>query len=106
MGKTATNISVVLGLITVAFAGYYLYTQQATSVLSFETNEQTMQSMLRDTEVFIARENILKKVVLDVSLFEDDRFRLLRDFTAPIEERPVGRPNPFEKAKISSVNNF
>lgn len=100
MGKTATNISIVLGLITVAFAGYYLYTQRAATTLEFQGNPQNLQNMLNNTRVFIERRQALNQVELDVAFFEDPRFRALRSYTTPIEERPVGRSDPF-----APVNN-
>lgn len=95
MGKTATNISIVLGLITVAFAGYYMYTQRSASTLSFEGNPQSVQNMLNNTRVFIERRRALDNVDLDLAFFEDPRFQSLRSYSTPIEERPIGRQDPF-----------
>lgn len=95
MGKSATNISIVLGLITVAFAGYYIYTQQAPSGLSFDENQQTMQNMLNNTRVFMQHRAALSNVKMDISFFEDERFQSLRSFSTPIQEQPIGRPDPF-----------
>lgn len=96
MGKTATNLAIVLGLITVAFAGYYMYTQQAsTGALSFNDNQQTMQNMLNNTRVFIQHRQTLDNVKMDIGFFEDERFQSLRSFSTPIIEQPIGRPDPF-----------
>lgn len=95
MGKTATNLATALGLITVVFAGYYFYTQNSNSTSGFTENEQILQNMLNNTKVFIERRQILDKVALNVVIFEDERFNSLKSYTTPIEERPVGRPNPF-----------
>jgi len=95
MGKTATNLSIVLGLITVAFAGYYIYTQQASTTLLFDDNQQTMQNMLNNTRVFIQHRQALDAVKMDISFFEDERFQSLRSFSTPILEQPVGRQDPF-----------
>lgn len=94
MGKTATNLIVVLGLITVAFGGYYLYTQHGED-LSFQTDTEAMQNILRETNAFIAYGRTLNSITLDIDLFEDERFRSLRSFTTPIQDRPIGRPDPF-----------
>ena len=107
MGKTATNLSIVLGLITIAFAGYYVYTQNSSTTLSVDTNVQSMENMLNNTRVFIERRQVLGQVKLDVSFFEDERFRSLRSFTRPIEERPIGRPDPFAEPSVGSgVTSF
>lgn len=99
MGKTATNISIVLGLITVAFAGYYMYTQRSAATLSFESNTQSVQNMLNNTRVFIERRQALDRVSLDLSFFEDPRFQSLRSYSTPIEERPIGRDDPFAEVE-------
>jgi len=102
MGKTATNLSIVLGLITVAFAGYYMYTQQASTTLLVDDNQQTMQDMLKNTRVFIQHRQALESVEMDISLFEDERFRSLRSFSTPILERPVGRSDPFADVNLDT----
>ena len=104
MGKTATNISIILGLITVAFAGYYMYTQRSATTLDSATTQQSLQTMLNNTKVFIEHRQTLEVVKMDVSLFEDDRFYLLRSFSTPIQEQPIGRPNPF--TEVGSSNNI
>ncbi len=103
MGKTATNLAVVLGLITVAFAGYYMYTQQASNgALSFDNNQQTMQNMLNNTRVFIQHRQALDNVKMDIEFFEDERFQSLRSFSTPILEQPIGRPDPFAPVDTTS----
>lgn len=106
MGKIITNLTVVLGFITVAFAGYYIFIQQGGSALEFNSNELTKQNMLNNTQVFIARRQALDEVDLatSVELFEDARFRSLRSFSTPIPERQVGRSNPFDTAVVPTNN--
>lgn len=101
MGKSATNLIVLLGLVVIAFAGYYLYTRQSGS-LQFRTDDLITQDMLRNTKQFIDYGETLERVNLDVSFFEDDRFRSLRSFTTSIQDRPIGRPDPF--AETTAVN--
>ncbi|MFT7644721.1 MAG: hypothetical protein ACI9BF_000376 [Candidatus Paceibacteria bacterium] len=95
MGKTTTNLIIVLGLITITFAGYYMFVQNATSSISSETNDQMVQDMLNSTSVFIVYTNILSQATLDINFFEDERFSLLRSFTTQVQEQPIGRPDPF-----------
>lgn len=97
MGNSLKNITVILGLVTIAFGGYYLFTQYSSSQSEFDFNEQTMQNMLNNTSVFIDHRTTLDSIKLDLGLFEDQRFISLRDFSTPIEESPVGRPNPFSE---------
>lgn len=106
MGKTAKNISIILGLITVAFAGYYLYTQNSSAISSFSGNDQTMQNMLNNTRVFIDHRQALDAVAMDLSIFEDERFLSLQSYTTPIQERPIGRPDPFAPAAVGTGVSF
>jgi len=102
MEKIIKNLVIILGFITVAFAGYYVFVQQNGSALEFNSNEQTMQNMLNNTQVFIARRQALDKVELASAIvfFDDVRFRSLRSFSTPIQDRPVGRENPFDTAVV------
>lgn len=104
MGKIITNLVIILGFITVAFAGYYVFIQKNGSALEFNSNEQTMQNMLNNTQVFIARRQALDRVELEsaIAIFDDSRFRSLRSFSTPIADRPIGRENPFDTAAVSS----
>jgi len=102
MGKIITNLVLILGFITVAFAGYYIFIQQSNSSLDFSSNEQTMQNMLNNTQVFIARRQELDRIKLaaGISFFDDASFRSLRSFSTPIQDRPIGRDNPFDTAVV------
>lgn len=37
----------------------------------------------------------LKTIDIDTTLFSDDRFKSLTDFSVELIKQPVGRPNPF-----------
>lgn len=95
MGSLFKNSTIALGIITVVFGGYYLYTQQATESLGAVDAEQSLQAMLSNTSVFISHSQELDRINLDLSIFEDQRFRSLRLYTAPVKEQATGRSNPF-----------
>ncbi len=103
MGKTATNLSVILGLITIAFAGYYLFTQKSTMLLSTDTNRLEDEQAIMKAGVFIKHTQILDQINLNFAVFEDERFVDLRSFYMPVPEKPVGRTNPFRQV---SEDNF
>lgn len=103
MSKTAKNLIVILGLITVAFGGYFMFTQQTATTLSFEANDTVFQNMQANSQLFIQRRQQLSKINLDVSFFTDDRFLSLQSFDSPIVEQPVGRDNPFRPATPSAA---
>jgi hypothetical protein len=95
MGALLKNITLALGIITTVFGGYYLYLEQSTASLESAEAEQSLQSMLANTSVFISHSQELDRISLDLSLFEDQRFRSLRLYTTPVREQPTGRTNPF-----------
>lgn len=101
MGKIATNIVIVLGIVTIVYAGYYFYTQGAFTSTSFEVNEQTKKDMLNRTQVFIEHETVLNNLTFDFSLFEDERFLSLKSYSTPLKISPVGRPDPFADVENS-----
>ncbi len=94
MGKAATNISIVLGLITIAFAGFWLYSNKDTSTTDGKVS-QTKEDMLRDTQQFAQYSQTLNQIKLDTAIFEDSKFNSLRIFTTEIKESGIGRNDPF-----------
>jgi len=95
MSNTAKNLIIILGLITVAFAGYFMFMQQSATTLSFDANDEVLQNMLANSQIFIERRQQLQNVTLDTEFFTDPRFTSLQSFDNPIVEQPVGRSNPF-----------
>jgi hypothetical protein len=104
MSGTAKNLIVILGLASIAFAGYFLYLQQSATTLNTGVGEESLEGMLMKTQVFIARRQALDKVVIDPSLFKDERFTSLHTFTKPLADMPVGRKDPFADGQ-SQINN-
>lgn len=95
MGKTATNIVTILGVVTIVYAGYFFYSKGTFTSSSFEENEQTKKDMLNRTQAFIEYESVLNGLALDFSFFEDDRLLSLRSYSTPLKPVAVGRENPF-----------
>lgn len=91
MESAVKNILVILVVFSVAFLGYYFYTQQASTA----PNDEVIKNMLATTEVFISRSQELDRIALDMSIFEDARFRTLHSFTRPVSDKPTGRTDPF-----------
>lgn len=105
MGNTIKNIATILGIATFAFGAYYLYVQKSTSGLDSQTAEQSMQTMLAKTSVFISHSQELDQISLDLSVLEDARFRSLQGASNPLQEQPVGRPNPFAGGSLSGSSS-
>lgn len=96
MSGAAKNLIMILGLATIAFAGYFLYQQQVASQLDTSaTSDQELEAMLIKTQVFMARRQALDSVTIDESVFENEVFRSLRTYTRELSSMPVGRDNPF-----------
>lgn len=93
MNSVTKNIVTILGVLTVAFAGYYFYAQKAS--LEPVTDDLALQDMLAKTGVFIGHSQELDKMSFDLTVFEDERFKTVRSFAGPVEEQSVGRTNPF-----------
>lgn len=96
MSPAMKNILVVLAAFTVAFGGYYFYSQSKNASLNTGTVSLTEEMML-STQVFIERRAILDQVRLDTSLFDDPVFRSYRSFREPLQNEPYGRSNPFNR---------
>ena len=98
------NIVIVLGVLTIAFAGYYFYSQKESIVLNTQSNDILLQNMLANTEVFIDRSQELDRINLDTNVLEDSYFRSLRSFSKPLKDTPIGRPNPFAEIGNTPVS--
>lgn len=97
MSGSAKNLIIILGLATIAFAGYFLYQQQATALLDTTvTSDQELEAMLFKTQVFIARREALDAVVINENVLEHEVFVTLKTYTKPVPVVPEGRENPFE----------
>lgn len=95
MNNKLKNILIVLGLITIGFAGYYMYVLRGETTLSLEDTSNDYQSVLSRTQVFIEHSRELNAITLELSLFEDSRFYSLQSYSRPLEELESGRSNPF-----------
>lgn len=95
MSKTAKNLIVILGIITVVFAAYYFLTQEAAFVLRSEEANVELRELLQAADTFTARQQVLGTITLDDSVFTSDVFANVRDFSTPPDEFGVGRRDPF-----------
>ncbi len=93
MKSSSKNIFIILGIATLAFAGYYFVTQRA--VGEPELSSSSLDVMLESTQSFIEYRQTLDQITFDFEIFEDERFRTLRSYSDPVEPKPEGRQNPF-----------
>ncbi len=93
-----SRLIIIIAVVVIAIAGYVLFVgmpdsgDDASALLS-STGESQETDAVRD-ELF-ALLDTLKMLQLDGSLFADERFTSLIDWSVPIVQQPVGRPNPF-----------
>jgi hypothetical protein len=97
MNKNLKNIIILFVIILMAFAGYYMYSQQGINELSFESGSSFDQSIITNTEIFIKRRAALESINLDISVLENPIFLSLQDYTSGVASLPTGRENPFEE---------
>jgi hypothetical protein len=95
MTSLTKNLLVALGLLTIGFAGYYLYSQRSTLTVDGQDNEVLLATMRQNTDVFIMRSQELSKIDIDTSFFETTNFRSLKAYTGAVKDREKGRPDPF-----------
>lgn len=94
MSKTTTNLLIVLGVLTLGFGGYYVYTSFMSGTPGMTSNAD-IDAMRSRTQVFIDYRRTLNDVNLDFAILEEPAFLALRNFRTPIREVPIGRANPF-----------
>jgi hypothetical protein len=95
MTSLTKNLLILLGLLTIVFAGYYVYTQLSTFVAEDQSNEVLIANMRQNTDVFIQRSQELSQIAIDTSFFETTNFRNLKSYTSAVRDRDRGRPDPF-----------
>ena len=93
------NIIIVIGILAIAAAGVYVYLERDSGKLVFG-DPGVSQTVIANTEIFIARRVILESLVIDLDVLDDVRFTSLRSFTRKVENVPQGRPNPFIETTV------
>jgi hypothetical protein len=95
------NVLLLMGLVTVLFVGYYIYSQIGSDLISTQDTEAEYSKMLLNTQVFIERREELSRIKIDTGFFEDQSFRSLQSNSDPIKQINVGRTDPFASAGSS-----
>jgi len=87
------NIIVVLGLILLLAAGYYLFVINDSGLEA--GNQVVLNQAEAETRELLQRLNELKAIELDTAIFSDDRFTSRVDVVPVLTPQQVGRDNPF-----------
>ena len=82
-------VIVVLGILA-----YFFFFQNGGNQGALIVSPSNPQVVAANQE-FIALFSELRRIDLDTSLFEDEYYNNLIDFSRPISVEPVGRDNPF-----------
>lgn len=106
MSPVMKNIAIILGVLTLAFFGYYLYSQNKNNSLQTDSSSTSLEEMLSTTGVFIERTALLNEVKLDTKVFSDPLFASYKSFTRPLNPEAFGRNNPFAESFSSSGGGF
>lgn len=101
MSNTLRNLLIVLGLLTLGYGAYYLYTSRESTTPDQRLSDAEFQSMLNETRAFIERRQELESMQFDVSFLADERFRNLESNTEPLNEVLPGRNNPFAEVNTN-----
>lgn len=100
MSPIIKNIIVVLVIAGVGFFGYNYLTRTDTAGDAL-IKQESVNTGKMGAEVLTAL-NQLKTLKLDSSIFKDDVFVSLQDFSKPLNPEPVGRVNPFSPIGVES----
>lgn len=94
MSGRLQNLIIALGLVVLAYLGYYLYSNNSDAVLRSDNAAVANQAASESAE-FLRRLNDLKTIELRADIFSDPEFQSLQSNVRPVEELGVGRENPF-----------
>jgi hypothetical protein len=96
MDSSLKNIVVLLIIITIGFAGYYMFVQtNVTESTDTTDNTYLKEDMYNNTQLFIEYRTKLNSVVINDLVFENPLFNSYHNFTQPINTQNVSRSNPF-----------
>ena len=74
MSKISTNIIVLLGIVTLIFGAYYLFTQGSALALQSSESNQQLEQLLRSSQLFLERSAALDLIQMDTQVLEFDVF--------------------------------
>ena len=100
MSKSVKNLIVVLAIIITAFAGYYMFSQEAGLVLQTTESDLQLEQLLSSAEEFTERQRILSSIRLNTELFDNSTFTALQDFSPEPQEFEIRRPDPFLSPRL------
>lgn len=97
--ETLKKYKFILGLMALIVIGFFVYKIFISE--PFPEGDQLLTTSGEQSEVEAVTIDLLtlllslKTLEIDISIFSDDRFRSLTDFSVELLQQPIGRPNPF-----------
>jgi len=91
--KNKTTL-IAIGIIVAGFLAYVFFFQNGSSEGALVTSQSDPRVVAANQE-FITLFSELRRIDLDTSIFDDEYYNSLVDFSRPISVEPVGRDNPF-----------
>lgn len=91
--KNQTTI-IAIGIVVAGFLAYVFFFQNGNNGGALITTPTDPRVVAANQE-FISLFSKLRRIDLDASIFENEYYNSLIDFSRPISVEPVGRDNPF-----------
>ena len=101
MSKSTTNLIVILGIISIVFGGYFLFSQNTVDPLESQRSDQQLVQLVASSQLFLQRSQDLSQIELGLTIFDSPTLNSLKSFSPDTQEYPVGRSNPFLRAASS-----
>jgi len=74
MSKSTTNLIVILGIISIVFGGYFLFSQSTVDPLVSQRSKQQLDQLVASSQLFVQRSRALSAIELDLSILEYSTF--------------------------------
>lgn len=98
MSPLLKNLTIVLGITLIAGGAFFLYQQQTSSDIGSESDEVVGvadQEIMQKTDEILADTRKIETLNLDATIFDDRRFKNLKDTRTDVVDVATGRSNPF-----------
>jgi len=92
--KNNQTTLIAIGIVVAGFLAYVFFFQNGNNGSALITT-QTDPRVVAANQEFISLFSKLRRIDLDTSIFDDEYYNGLIDFSRPISVEPVGRDNPF-----------
>jgi hypothetical protein len=96
--KNNQTTLIAIGIIVLGVIAYLFFFQNSGGTGALSTSQSDPRIVAANQE-FITLFSELRRIDLDTSIFDDEYYGSLVDFSRPVSVEPVGRDNPFAPAQ-------